>query len=133
MGRMRPRNCEVCGSQYHPSHRVTRFCSTVCCGKSRIQAAPSKAASRKRAQRAIPVEWCKDCGATEGLQRHHEDLLRPLDVEVLCQACHTKRDVALGKWGKRRELTALEPLATRSCPHKRPTPCDYCCQKAVGE
>lgn len=34
---------------------------------------------------------CADCGATEGVQMHHEDYSRPLDVTWLCVAHHRVR------------------------------------------
>ena len=59
------------------------------------------AAYRKRAQRAIPLTKCEECGSTERLQRHHYNGLENyLDVKILCQKCHTKADIKLGKWGQ---------------------------------
>ena len=118
----------MCGAEYRPSHRVTKFCSLKCCWKKQTTNHPSKWAARKRAQRAIPLVKCEECGSTNNLQRHHDDLSRPLDVKVLCQQCHTNRDMELGKWGRRPVLTAFAPVAMASSPPKPPTPSDSCSQ-----
>lgn len=60
----------------------------------------------KQAQRGITVQRCARCGATEHLQRHHERYDRPLDVEVLCQACHAALHVAAGTWARMRRRSA---------------------------
>lgn len=42
------------------------------------------------ANRGVSVEGkcCEKCGATGKLHRHHPDYSKPLDVVVLCRACH---------------------------------------------
>lgn len=61
---------------------------------------PEKTQARFLVQRAVSngklvkPECCEDCGKTvpkRGLHGHHEDYSKPLDVEWLCPACHTKR------------------------------------------
>lgn len=68
------------------------------------------AAARKRAQRAIPLGPCQRCGSTKRVQRHHDDLQKPLEVMLLCQICHKDRDMELGLWGPARVL------AKKTCP-----------------
>lgn len=46
--------------------------------------------NRKNAGKLVP-ECCVDCGASEGVQMHHPDYDKPLDVLWLCQDCHNKR------------------------------------------
>jgi len=50
----------------------------------------SKAAIRKRAQRATPLagETCSRCGSANLLERHHPDYSRPTMVVILCAQCH---------------------------------------------
>ncbi len=50
----------------------------------------TKAAVRKRAQRAMPLDGaaCSRCGSRICLERHHPDYSKPTQVEVLCARCH---------------------------------------------
>lgn len=60
----------------------------------------TKAASRKRAQRAFPkILPCEICGGSIRVQRHHHDHQSALSVRFLCQSCHTKEEVLAGTWG----------------------------------
>jgi hypothetical protein len=57
---------------------------------------PEKVKARKKLQRAVKSgrvskEPCKDCGAAENLEGHHEDYSKPLEVTWLCKSCHIKR------------------------------------------
>lgn len=49
-------------------------------------------AARKAAQRHVMAEKCSVCGSTERVERHHPDITKPLDVEILCFRCHVKAD-----------------------------------------
>lgn len=54
---------------------------------------PIKAAARTAVHRAIRSgvlirKPCKFCGSTAGVQAHHTDYSRPLDVEWVCFTCH---------------------------------------------
>jgi len=70
--------------------------------------------ARKAAQRAIPLGPCVRCGSTTNVQRHHHDLTKPLEVELLCQKCHAKEDVALGKWGYRVRTSKVCPVCAET-------------------
>ena len=37
------------------------------------------------------AEKCEDCGSETKLQAHHNDYLKPLEVQWLCQKCHAIR------------------------------------------
>lgn len=54
---------------------------------------PSLGAIRKRAQRAVSLhgKQCCKCGATQSLTRHHPDYGKPLEVEIICKACHQRK------------------------------------------
>lgn len=68
----------------------------------------SKAAIRKRAQRAMPLDGatCSRCGSVTSLERHHHDYSKPTDVTVLCRQCHRKEDEVAGTWQPARVLAA---------------------------
>ena len=68
----------------------------------------SKAAVRKRAQRALALDGatCSRCGCTTSLERHHADYSQPTATEVLCRQCHRKQDEADGTWTPNRVKTA---------------------------
>lgn len=46
--------------------------------------------ARKQAQRHISLDGaeCSRCGTTDGLQRHHPDHAKPLEIVIVCQTCH---------------------------------------------
>lgn len=45
--------------------------------------------SRARARRAFPkVTPCERCGSTARVQRHHDDISKPLEIRMLCWVCH---------------------------------------------
>lgn len=69
--------------------------------------------ARKAAQRAFPLvdQRCADCGAANNLQRHHPNHARPIDIIILCQSCHTQREVIQGTWGR----GPVHPCACRVC------------------
>lgn len=45
------------------------------------------------ARQNVSVEGkaCEECGATGKLHRHHDDYSKPLEVVILCPACHRRR------------------------------------------
>lgn len=63
---------------------------------------PDKVRARKLVYEAIrrgelERQPCEECGATEGVQAHHEDYSRPLDVTWLCGECHRDLHRARGE------------------------------------
>lgn len=60
----------------------------------------SKAAIRKRAQRALALDGatCSRCGSPTSLERHHHDYAQPTAVTILCRSCHRDQDEADGTW-----------------------------------
>jgi protein-arginine kinase activator protein McsA len=57
----------------------------------------SKAAIRKRAQRAHPkMTACSICGGTDRLHRHHPDYTKPETVVIVCCQCHATLDAEDG-------------------------------------
>ena len=59
------------------------------------QEARSAVTCAKRSGRLV-VQPCERCGTTSGVDAHHEDYTKPLDVRWLCKAHHRERHVELG-------------------------------------
>lgn len=57
-------------------------------GKVKTRNITKKAIRHGLIQRA---DACEDCGATTGVQTHHNDYSDPLAVSFLCEACHQKK------------------------------------------
>ena len=91
-----------------------------------------KWASRKRAQRAIPAVVCVDCGTTENLERHHADHQRPLDVVVVCQRCHIKRDQADGFRRKKKQRPCAVCAGLFWPGHSTVKTCSRACLSELG-
>lgn len=56
---------------------------------------PGKISARAKARYHAAVgnierRPCESCGETKGVQAHHHDYSKPLDVEWLCDVCHDK-------------------------------------------
>lgn len=56
------------------------------------------ATARKRAQRAVPMGPCRQCGSRRDVQRHHASLSSG-KVTLLCKRCHVAKEKAEGGWG----------------------------------
>jgi hypothetical protein len=61
--------------------------------------AKARAFARSRASWAthfgkLKRQPCEECGATEGVERHHEDYTKPLEVQWLCPTHHWEREQA---------------------------------------
>ena len=55
----------------------------------------TKAKARAQAQRAlkqgvITKRPCNRCGSVDRLEMHHADYAKPLEIEWLCDPCHSK-------------------------------------------
>ena len=65
--------------------------------RSWIQRNPEKRAAQQSVYYAVKKgvllrpTHCPVCGVEEKIQAHHADYAKPLEVEWLCQRCHTKR------------------------------------------
>jgi hypothetical protein len=96
----------------------------------------TKAASRKRAQRAYPqLPPCQACGSTVNVQRHHPNHEDALSVEFLCQRCHTCADQQYGKWGrgpKRTKVCVVCGGEFTNYTHSRVKTCSRTCLSELG-
>lgn len=73
-------------------------------GESYAESEPEKRAAHHAVGRAIrdgkmDKKPCAFCGETDGLEAHHHDYAKPLDVTWMCRPCH-------------RRFHALERMAT---------------------
>ena len=70
---------------------------------------------RKQSQRLCNLEGkcCSICKSTDNIQRHHVKL-KPEEIILVCQGCHTKIHMKDGSWGKGKGLkkTRLKPVPT---------------------
>ena len=62
---------------------------------------PEKYKARASVQNAIRSrrlirQPCRDCGSTIGVEGHHPDYSKPLDVEWLCEGCHRAEHQRVG-------------------------------------
>lgn len=95
----------------------------------------TKAASRKRAQRAIPIMTsCSRCGATDTkLERHHKDYQKPTDVMILCCQCHAAVEQESGQRPVRPAKTCTVcGKAFTTYTHSRVKTCGAACLRSAG-
>src|SRR3990167_9383846 len=96
----------------------------------------TKAASRKRAQRAYPTKPpCQKCGNPENVQRHHPNHEDALSVEFLCQSCHTTADQELGRWGsgnRKPKTCVVCGSVFTNYSHSRVKTCGRACLSEIG-
>lgn len=114
-----------------PYHAYCRECFNAYRRRTRPKYAAMDAAQRKKAvcrsyarvleQRGAlaPANVCRDCGATQDLERHFPDYSDPRSAEVVCRPCHRGYHRKPGmseaefyaKWGshERRESGAPDP------------------------
>jgi hypothetical protein len=93
------------------------------------QVNPSRAAIRKRAQRAHPkMTACERCGTANKLSRHHPDYSKPEQIVVLCLTCHTTMEWEAGKYAERPSpVIVRDPVngrILRTLPNSTPAPTD---------
>jgi hypothetical protein len=89
---------------------------------------------RRRAQTAAPIlTACQECGATDGLERHHPNYAEPDRFEVLCVPCHVKADQRDG------HRAVKQPKACKVCGKafmpthsKNHSTCSRECLSAIG-
>jgi hypothetical protein len=51
---------------------------------------PEKVKAHQQAKKVPLGSHCEQCGASEKLHRHHPDYTKPLEVIILCVACHER-------------------------------------------
>lgn len=75
----------------------------------------SKAAIRKRAQRAVSLTGatCSKCGSPNCLERHHPDYSQPTMVDVLCSSCHGLEHLELAQVACVICQTMFQPMRER--------------------
>jgi hypothetical protein len=50
-----------------------------------------QASNAIKLKKIIPPAVCQDCNKKGGVEAHHEDYTKPLEVVFLCKKCHGKR------------------------------------------
>ena len=90
--------CSRCGEPSQPTHRWCYECKAEYMRRWRQTRHVSAETRRKENARCyagvyrrrgkLGPEKCEDCGATEGLQMHHDDYSKPLGVRFKCRSCH---------------------------------------------
>lgn len=118
--------CPICGTPFRSdnSAKSRRTCSTEC-GKASKTLKVSKGraatlqAARGRGRRAVQIEQCARCAATNSranrLEVHHRDRdpynNEPANLEVVCRRCHNKAHREAGDgW------SAKKPRSARAIP-----------------
>lgn len=57
----------------------------------------------------VRPDTCSRCPATVGIQAHHDDHAKPLDVMWLCPVCHAARHKELGRLSRLAEAYGDQP------------------------
>ncbi len=67
--------------------------------KTNLRADLAKTVANQAVRDGILVNplWCESCNEYLPLQKHHEDYSKPLEVEWLCQQCHSRLHIAQKK------------------------------------
>lgn len=113
------KTCEHCSGEYICQHTQQRFCSKACAvaavpparllftGAQNAQWNPNLSVrsramnlfrSAKRRGDITEASNCEICGTHSpffGLQGHHQDYTKPLDVNWLCSSCHRRVTLAV--------------------------------------
>lgn len=76
------------------------------CREKSKRTSPIKRKARRAVSLAIGkgilrrLDFCESCGSRDGIEAHHEDYSRPLDIKWLCKRCHTDVHVSRGDFLK---------------------------------
>lgn len=105
----RQEHCRAQGRRYSPEVKAEYQRQYRSKNKEKIQA---RAKTRKAMLSGkIQKSPCHFCGTTEGLEAHHEDYSKPLDVFWMCRACHSKYHAIRGDF---QEPTPDAPFAAEA-------------------
>ena len=72
-----------------------------------MNAAHCKVARALKSGRLIRPATCEHCPATDGIQAHHDDHTKPLDVMWLCPVCHAARHREIGRLRRVHEVYTM--------------------------
>jgi len=95
----------------------------------------TKSASRKRAQRAIPLpKNCERCGCESNrLHRHHGNHQNALYVVILCPQCHADVGAKIGERRiKKEKICVMCGRSFREYSHSRVKTCGKACLSELG-
>lgn len=85
--RLPQRYCRQC----HNAHqRVWRPSHRFLSDEQRAKANARSMANVYQRRGLLKLKPCEECGATDGVQKHHDDYTKPLEVRFLCKSCHLK-------------------------------------------
>lgn len=87
--------CRACLAAYMRGYRRGERLRKPLTDEERKQRRAARTAANYRKRRGeLEEQPCASCGATEGLEMHHEDYSKPLEVTWLCHGCHCEQHLA---------------------------------------
>lgn len=93
--------CKGCARQLTAAWYVANRERVVVRNKAYRAADPIRRAAHLAVQRAVATgrliakDYCEECDSRRGIEAHHDDYTRKLDVRWLCRTCHREAHAAI--------------------------------------